>query len=88
MYIVHLEPTTALSYPTTTPTDIPPLQNQAHLSRFTPGYLFCFEDQWVYLGLLTWAQVRGYLQEHELLTHGYTTEENVFPVPASINHPS
>lgn len=45
-----LEPATALSHPVslpclTTPTDTPPLQNQAHLSTFTPGYLFCFGDQ-------------------------------------------
>lgn len=39
--------------------------------------------------VVDWAQVRGYLQEQEQLTHGYSTEENVFPMESSsIDHPS
>lgn len=35
------------------------------------------------LGLLIGVWVRGYLQEHEQLTNGNTTEENVSPSPIS-----
>lgn len=43
MYIMDLEPATALSHTTPTPADTPPLQNQCHLSTFV-SHLFCFGD--------------------------------------------